>query len=532
MQQGAEAGHPPLSGVSLALLTVALPLATFMQVLDTTIANVAVPTIAGNLGASTTQGTWVITSYSVANAISLPITGPLARRLGEVRLFLLSAGLFALTSLLCGLSTSLGMLVAFRVLQGAVSGPMLSLAQSLLIVNYPQSKKNMAIALWGMTVSIAPILGPLLGGWISDNVHWGWIFFINVPVGVVVVVVCWALLKDRESRRSAQPMSRVGLVLLVLGVGALQIMLDRGKELDWFNSTEILVLGITAVVSLAFLIVFETTDAHPVVDLKLFTQRNFTIGVVCISLGMMIFMGTVVLLPLLLQSQYAYTATLAGLAAAPIGVLQLPMAPIVGKNMGRVDLRVLATLGFGIFAACMYTRSWFSPMMDIEFVMIPQFFQGIAHALFFAPLTALAFSRLKPHQMAGAAGLFNCVRVLFAAIGTSVYTTLWERREALHHTRLTERVDIFSPYVRERLEGLQSLGMDALQSSGYVAGKVTQQSFIIAANELYWLSAVGFLLLVGVVWFADGRRGGAGGPGGPGGPGGGGGPGHGPGRGR
>jgi DHA2 family multidrug resistance protein len=217
-------------------------------------------------------------------------------------------------------------------------------------------------------------------------------------------------------------------------------------------------------------------------------------------------MGTVVLLPLLLQSQYGYTATLAGLAAAPIGLLQLPLAPIVGKNMGRVDLRVLATLGFGTFVLCMYTRSWFFPQMDIAFVMIPQFFQGIAHALFFAPLTALAFGPLKPHQMAGAAGLFNCLRILFGGIGTSIITTLWERREALHHTRITERVDIFSPHVRDTLDSLQGLGMDALQGAGYLAKQVTQQSFIIAANEIYWICALGFMLLVGFVWLADGTR--------------------------
>ncbi|MDR0339821.1 MAG: DHA2 family efflux MFS transporter permease subunit [Desulfovibrio sp.] len=497
---------PHLAGLPLALLTVALPLATFMQVLDSTIANVAVPTIAGNLGASSTQGTWIITSYGVANAIALPITGWLARRFGEVRLFLWSVGLFAATSLMCGLADSLGTLVLFRVFQGAAGGPMLPLAQSLLINNYPPGKKNMAIALWAMTVSVAPICGPVLGGWISDNYHWGWIFFINVPVGVLILLMVAALLHGRESRREKMPLDAVGLGLLVLGVGALQIMLDRGKELDWFNSTEIITLAVAAAIGLAFLVAWELTDKDPVVNLRLFASRNFSIGVICISLGMMLFLGTVVLLPLLLQTQYGYTATMAGLAAAPIGVLPVLLAPVIGKNMGRMDLRALISVGFLTFAVCMYTRTWFSPDMDMRFVMIPQFAQGLANALFFTPLTALAFASLKPEQMASAAGLFNFVRTLFGAIGASVVTTLWERREALHHTHLTEHVNIYNPVALDALNGLQNLGMSAEQSAGHLARQITKQSFILSANEIYFACALAFLAMIALVWLAEPQK--------------------------
>lgn len=501
----ADAAHkplPPLQGVPLILLTVMLPLATFMQVLDTTIANVAVPTIAGNLGASNSQGTWIITSYSVANAIALPVTGWLARRFGEVRLFLWSTALFAVTSLLCGLSTSLGMLVFSRVLQGAASGPMLPLAQSLLLNNYPPARRNMAIALWSMTVSVAPIFGPVLGGWISDNYYWGWIFFINVPMGILIVFIAAQLLRGRESRTVRLPLNYIGLGLLVLGVGALQMMLDRGKELDWFNSQVIIILAVLAVAGLAFLVAWELTDENPVVDLRLFASRNFTVGVVCISLGMMLFLGTVVLLPLLLQTQYGYTATLAGLAAAPIGFLPVALAPVIGKHMGKIDLRILITFGFLTFAACMYTRTWFSPDMDMRFVMLPQFAQGLANALFFTPLTALAFSGLRPEQMASAAGLFNCVRTLFGAIGVSVTTTLWERREAMHHTHLTEFITPYTPAAQDRLELLQHLGMDAQGGAGYLAAQITRQGFIISANEIYYACALAFLALIAVVWLA------------------------------
>ncbi|WP_353167505.1 DHA2 family efflux MFS transporter permease subunit, partial [Providencia sp.] len=313
----------PLTGSKLAWMTIALSLATFMQVLDSTIANVAIPTIAGNLGASNSQGTWVITSFGVANAISIPVTGWLARRIGEVRLFLWSTGLFALTSWLCGISGSLEMLILFRVLQGLVAGPLIPLSQSLLLNNYPPAKRSMALALWSMTIVVAPICGPILGGYISDNYHWGWIFFINVPFSVAIIFAIMRTLKGRETKVSIQRIDTIGLVLLVVGIGALQIMLDQGKELDWFNSTEIIVLTVIAVVAIAFLIVWELTDDHPVIDLSLFKERNFTIGCLSLSLAYMLYFGTIVLLPQLLQEVYGYTATWAGLASAPVGLLPL-----------------------------------------------------------------------------------------------------------------------------------------------------------------------------------------------------------------
>ncbi|MDU5191726.1 MAG: DHA2 family efflux MFS transporter permease subunit, partial [Mixta calida] len=299
----------PLEGAQLVLMTIALSLATFMQVLDSTIANVAIPTIAGNLGASNSQGTWVITSFGVANAISIPITGWLAKRIGEVRLFVWSTIAFALASFLCGVANSLTTLILFRVIQGLVAGPLIPLSQSLLLSNYPPAKRSIALSLWAMTVVVAPICGPILGGWISDNYHWGWIFFINVPIGIVVTILTLQTLRNRETKTEIRPIDTVGLVLLVVGIGALQIMLDRGRELDWFSSTEIIVLTVVAVVALSVLFVWEMTDDHPVVDLTLFKSRNFTIGCLSISLAYMLYFGSIVLLPQLLQEVYGYTAT-------------------------------------------------------------------------------------------------------------------------------------------------------------------------------------------------------------------------------
>lgn len=236
--------HPPLQGMRLVLVTLALSLAVFMEVLDTTIANVAVPVIAGDLGAATTQGTWVITSFAVANAISIPLTGFMARRFGEVKVFVWSVIGFVIMSWLCGIAHNLELLVLFRVLQGFVAGPLIPLSQSLLMASYPPQKRTLALALWAMTVVVAPVLGPILGGWISDNWHWGWIFFINVPIGIAAAFVAWRQLRHRETETERTPVDYVGLMLMVLGVGALQMMLDRGKELDWFSSTEIIVLAV------------------------------------------------------------------------------------------------------------------------------------------------------------------------------------------------------------------------------------------------------------------------------------------------
>ena len=313
----------PIEGVALGIITLALSLATFMQVLDSTIANVAIPTISGDLGASFSQGTWVITSFGVANAISIPITGWLAKRFGEVKLFLISTALFVLASWLCGISHSLEMLILCRIFQGLAAGPIIPLSQSLLLNNYPPEKRGMALAFWAMTIVVAPIFGPILGGWISDNLHWGWIFFINVPVGLFIISTSWKILMPRESKIQHQPIDTVGLVLLVLGVGCLQLMLDQGREQDWFNSTEIIILAVISAVTLTALVIWELTDDNPVVDISLFKQRNFTVGCLSTSLAFLIYLGSVVLIPLLLQQVFGYTATWAGLASAPVGLFPI-----------------------------------------------------------------------------------------------------------------------------------------------------------------------------------------------------------------
>ena len=493
----------PLQGGALAILTLVLSLATFMLVLDSTIANVAIPTIAGDLGASSSQGTWVITSFGVANAISIPITGWLAKRFGEVRLFLIATLLFVLASWLCGIANSLEMLIVFRVLQGAVAGPIIPLSQSLLLNNYPPEKRGMALAFWSMTIVVAPICGPILGGWISDNIHWGWIFFINVPIGLAVVLISWKILEGRESRISHQPVNTVGLILLALGVGALQLMLDQGRELDWFNSTEIVVLTIIAAVGLITLIIWELTDDNPVVDVSLFKSRNFTVGCVSTSLAFLVYSGTVVLIPLLLQQVYNYTATWAGLAAAPVGLLPILLAPIIGKFGNKIDMRILITISFMVYALTFYWRAvTFEPEMTFMDVALPQFVQGLAVACFFMPLTTITLSGLPPEKMASASSLFNFLRTLAGSIGTSLTTFIWYNREAVHHTQLTEVINPYNPISQQFFQTMGSFGLSEEQTASYIARQITAQGFIIGANEIFLVSAITFISLVVLIWFA------------------------------
>ena len=493
----------PLQGGALAMLTLVLSLATFMLVLDSTIANVAIPTIAGDLGASSSQGTWVITSFGVANAISIPITGWLAKRFGEVRLFLIATLLFVLASWLCGIANSLEMLIVFRVLQGAVAGPIIPLSQSLLLNNYPPEKRGMALAFWSMTIVVAPICGPILGGWISDNIHWGWIFFINVPIGLAVVLISWKILEGRESRISHQPVNTIGLILLALGVGALQLMLDQGRELDWFNSTEIVALTIIAAVGLIALIIWELTDDNPVVDVSLFKSRNFTVGCVSTSLAFLVYSGTVVLIPLLLQQVYNYTATWAGLAAAPVGLLPILLAPIIGKFGNKIDMRILITISFMVYALTFYWRAvTFEPEMTFMDVALPQFVQGLAVACFFMPLTTITLSGLPPEKMASASSLFNFLRTLAGSIGTSLTTFIWYNREAVHHTQLTEVINPYNPISQQFFQTMGSFGLSEEQTASYIARQITAQGFIIGANEIFFVSAITFISLVVLIWFA------------------------------
>ena len=499
----------PLSGGVLALGTVALSLATFMNVLDTSIANVSIPAIAGDLAVSPDQGTWVITSFGVANAISLPLTGWLTQRYGQVRLFIASILLFVIASFLCALAPTIGALIAFRVLQGAVAGPMIPLSQSLLLSSFPKAKAGSALAVWGITTLVAPVVGPLLGGWITDNISWPWIFYINIPVGLGAAAVTWMIYRERDTPTRKLPIDGVGLGLLVIWVGALQVMLDKGKDLDWFGSTQIWILAVTAVVGFALFIVWELTDEHPVVDLRLFARRNFWTSSLAMSLAYGTFFGNVVLLPLWLQQYMGYTATDAGMVLAPVGVLAILLTPFVGRSLHKVDPRIFATGAFLIFALVLFMRSQFNTSADFWTLMVPTIIQGAAVSIFFIPLVTLSLSGLSPDRIPAASGLFNFARITAGSFGTSIATTLWDHRATLHHAQIVERLSTADPAASQALATMQASGLTAEQSYAMLNRLVDQQAFMLSANDVFYASAVLFLLLIAVVWLARPVRGAA-----------------------
>lgn len=492
----------PIRGAALAWLTLGLSLATFMQVLDTSIANVSIPNIAGDLAVSPDQGTWIITSFAVSNAISLPLSGWLARRFGEVRLFVIATLLFTLASMLCGLSSNLPMLIGFRILQGAVAGPMIPLSQSLLLSNYPNEKKGLALALWSMTVVLAPIFGPILGGYITDNLSWPWIFYINVPVGIIASWLTWQMLRKRETETENRPIDGLGLFLLIIGVGSLQLLLDKGNELDWFDSHAIVALAIISSISLVTFIIWELTETYPVVDITLFARRNFAVGTLAISIGYMVFFSGVVVYPLWLQTQLGYTATWAGLSTAPLGILPVFLSPLIGRFMHRIDLRLLVSFSFLTFGSVAFWASNFNTEASFDQLTLPRFAQGLGMAFFFIPLMSILLSGLPHNRLASASGLSNFMRMIGGSFGTSLSIALWDRRESFHHSRLAEGINSFDPHYRHLIAQLQQQGIPQRTSDAILQSQIGGQSYMLALNDVFFVSSLIFFSLIALVWLA------------------------------
>ncbi|AMO49805.1 Drug resistance transporter, EmrB/QacA subfamily [Enterobacter sp. FY-07] len=493
--QDKSAFTPP----SLLLATIALSLATFMQVLDTTIANVALPTIAGNLGVSSDQGTWVITSFAVCNAIALPLTGWFTRRFGQLRLFVGSVALFTLTSFLCGFAHSMTELIIFRALQGFFAGPMFPMCQTLLLVIFPTSKRSMALALLSMVTVVAPIVGPITGGWITDNYSWPWIFYINVPIGIFAAVVVWTQLRAREETTVSSPIDYVGIVLLVLGVGLLQVVLDKGNDLDWFAAPEIIVMSVLSAIALVSFVIWELGERHPIVNLRLFKDRNFAIGTLTLTLGYAAFFAINIILPQWLQTQMGYTAIWAGLAAAPMGFLPLLLTPFIGRYANKVDLRILATLSFLTMGVSCLIRAQFTTSVDFRTVAEVQMFMGIGVAFFFMPITTIVLSNLHGQEVAEGSGLATFFRVLGGSFASSLTTWIWSRREVYHHASLTESVSVYNPAA---MDYLHKMGGATQQHLAAVDKTIEQQAYMMSTIDYFWLLGWGFMALMVVIWFA------------------------------
>lgn len=498
----------PLHGAKLVVATIAVALATFMIVLDSSIANVAIPTIAGNLGVSVDEGTWVITVFAAANAIAIPLTGWLTQRLGQIRLFVASILLFVLASWLCGLASNLTFLLIARVLQGLVAGPLIPLSQAILIGSYPKEKSSTALALWGMTATVGPIAGPTLGGWITDSYSWSWIFYINIPVGIFAAAVTWIIYRDRDTPKKSLPIDIIGLALLVIWVGALQIMLDKGKDLDWFGSSTIVALAIVAGVSFCYFLIWELTQKDPVIDLKLFAGRNFTGGTIAISVGYGVFFGNLVLLPQWLIQDLGYPSINAGFVMAPLGIFAVIFSPIAGRLLHKVDARILTTIAFLLFGLVFFMRSLYTTDVDTWALVIPTLLQGIPVALFFIPLSMIILSGLPPEKIPAAAGLSNFARIFCGAIGTSIASTAWNNRSILHHSQLTEQS---TPYTTNYTDFIDTSGsllsINTDQSQVLFNRILNVQADMLGLNDIFWISSIIFILLIPLVWITKPEKG-------------------------
>lgn len=495
-----------LKGGRLILAALVLALANFMVVLDMTIANVSVPHITGSLAVSASQGTWVITSYAVAEAICVPLTGWLAGRFGSVRVFVISLFGFTLFSILCGLSTSLEMLVFCRIGQGLFGGPIMPLSQTLLMRIFPPEKQSQAMGMWAMTTVVGPILGPILGGTISDNMSWHWIFFINIPVGIGCAIAAMRLLKTAETPTQKLKIDRGGLLLLVLWIGALQLMLDLGHERDWFNNPFIVVLALTAFVGLIVFTIWELTERHPVVNILLFKYRSFTISVLALAFGFGAFFGSIVLIPQWLQINLGYTATWAGYLTATMGVGSLTMSPIVAKLATKYDQRALASFGLSILGGVTLMRAFWTTDADFMALALPQILQGFAVPFFFIPLSNMALASVLPQDMASAAGLMNFLRTMAGAIGASIAVTIWD-----DHTKVARSEMVSSLHVTEVQNTLVNTGMSSEAALGYISSLVDKEALTLSANHVFLVLAGVFIFAAMIIWLCPRPKAGVGG---------------------
>jgi MFS transporter, DHA2 family, multidrug resistance protein len=494
----AETTIAPLHGSKLFVSAFLLAVANFVVVLDTTIANVSVPNIAGGLAISPNQGTYVITSYAVAEAITVPLTGWLATRFGALRVFVFSMLMFGVFSFLCGISHSLEMLVFSRIMQGFAGGPLMPLSQTLMMRIFPKEKMPAAMGLWAMTTLIAPVMGPILGGVLCDNLGWPFIFYINIPIALICSFFCLRLLKNRETPTKKVPVDYVGLGLLLTWVASLQIMLDKGKELDWFQSGFIIALAVIALISFASFLIWELTAENPIVNLSIFRYRGYFVSVFTICVAFGAFFSAAVLTPLWLQTQMGYTATWSGKTTGMMGVLAVVVAPFAAQLSAKVDSRRLVFFGVMWLAFMTFLRAFDTTDVTYTHVAFMLLALGAGLPFFFIPLTNLALSSVSEEETASAAGLMNFARTLSGAFATSIVTTLWENKANYYHAELSGQVDRYG----EALSTLTRSGVSHEQALAQLDNMLQNQSFMISTNHIFMGSAFIFAIAAIAVWFA------------------------------
>lgn len=490
------------------IVAVAVMFATFMEVLDTTVVNVSLPHIAGNLSATIDESTWVLTSYLVANAIILPMTGWLARNFGRKRLLMMSVSGFTISSLLCGLAPNLPLLVIFRLIQGATGGAMQPLSQAILLEAFPPDQRGKAMGFWGLGIVVAPILGPVLGGWLTDTYSWRWVFYINLPVGIASLVMTQLYIFDPSYlRQEAAKIDYWGIGLLALWIGSLQIALDLGQEYDWFSSPFITMLVVIAAGGLVAFIVREWMASEPIVDLRVFKERTYSAGVLLMTTLGFVLYGSTVLLPIMLQTLLGYPSLQAGIAMAPRGMGSLIGMPMIGMLIGKIDSRKLVAIGLTTGAATLFWLSHLNLNAGYWDFFWPQFFQGLGLSAVFVPLTTISMDRIAREKMGNATSLFNLMRNLGGSIGIAVTGLLLTRNQQAYVNIYGSNVDAYSPATQRAFaaarSGFIAGGADVTTATqqAYAAlfGTVNQQASMVSFVTVFRLLGVMFLLLLPLI---------------------------------
>lgn len=475
-----------------------LAMANFMVMLDLSIANVSIPHISGDLGITPSQGTWVITSYAVAEAICVPLTGWLAGRFGTLRMFTTCVFGFGLFSLFCGLSPTLSALVAFRIGQGICGAPLMPLSQTLLLRAFPPHEHGKAMGIWAMTVLIAPASGPILGGIISDHWSWHWIFLINIPVAVICGLIVMPLLSDLETPTKKLPIDKVGFALLVFWIGSLQLMMDFGRERDWFADPTIVMLAIFAFVGFIAFIIWELTDDHPIVDLRIFRHRGFTAGVFALSLCFGAHFSSIVIIPQWMQLSLGYTATWAGIATALTSIAALIIVRPAGFLVNKIDVRYMMTAGVLWLSFVAFLRTqWWTSGTDFWTLAFPQFLQGFGLPLFMIPLTTITLGAVNQDETASAAGMQNFLRTMAIAISTSMSLTFWEHSQRLSNSELAGRIN-----ADDTLRQLRSFGLGVEEARRVIDQLVGKEAMAMAVDHVFYVAALILLFASAILWIS------------------------------
>ena len=492
------------------LIALAVMLAPFMEVLDTSVANVALPHIGGNLSATPEEATWVLTSYLVSNAIILPMTGWLGNYFGRRRLFLLCVTIFTAASVLCGMATSLGFLIVARIVQGLGGGAMVPMAQAILLESFPAAKRGQAMAAFSMGIIVAPILGPTLGGWITDNYSWRWIFYINVPVGILAFLMAEEFIEDPPyiRRNKHATVDFAGFALLAIWLGTLQIVLDKGQEEDWFGSDWICWLSGISVASFLAMLIWEFRAAHPVVDLRVLGNRNFSTGLILITMVGIVLYGTTAAIPIFLQTLMGYTALGSGLALSPRGIAAFAFTIVVGRLVGRVRNRHLMITGFSLVAVASFMLGRINISVDMAHVIWPSVVNGIGVSFIFIPLTTSTVAYLRQDQMGNATGLYNLMRNIGGSLGIAFVTTMLARDAQVHHAMMVAHTTVYDPaFVRQLAATKAALAAHTddpvaatTQAYQLLYGKVLQQSSLWAFVDNFRLFGLLCLACIPVVF--------------------------------